>query len=154
MATLAVALLVEAGLALTSSRVPRALRLSLARLARWCGTCLDLAADPADTTADLTSGQDETTAEAALLADPGVRRRVHAVDAVLRRWPAGDTCLRRCLVLGHRLRSLQPRLRLGAVARDDGRLGAHAWLVVAGVALGDPLEDGQVLRSAASGPAR
>jgi hypothetical protein len=48
--------------------------------------------------------------------------------AVTRVWPAGDTCLRRCLVIGHRLRRLEPILRIGVRRDDDGRFAAHSWL--------------------------
>ena len=59
-----------------------------------------------------------------------------ALERVLRRWPRGTdaACLRRSLVLGHVLRDREPALALG-VLREDGRLRAHAWLVVDGVAL-------------------
>ncbi len=63
---------------------------------------------------------------------PGWTHRVlRATDTVLGHWPFRDTCLRRSLVLGWRLRSLSPVLRLG-VAEQDGAYQAHAWLVVAG----------------------
>lgn len=58
-------------------------------------------------------------------------RQVRATQRVLRRWPFGDTCLRQALVSGQRLRRLQPRLHLG-VAKIDGEVRAHAWLVVRG----------------------
>lgn len=45
-------------------------------------------------------------------------------------WPAGDTCLRRCLVLGRRLRMLDPVLRIGV--RRDGELVVHSWLEIGG----------------------
>lgn len=64
------------------------------------------------------------------------RRRRIAVDRVMRSWPFGDTCLRRALVLGHRIRPLRPVLVIG-VRHDEGALAAHAWLVVGGVTL-DP----------------
>src|SRR5690348_4475058 len=44
--------------------------------------------------------------------------RVRAARFVSARWPAGDTCLRRCLLLGNRLRDLDPVLRIGV--RRDG----------------------------------
>ena len=55
--------------------------------------------------------------------------RLRAIDRVLRRWPFGDTCLRRSLVWGHSLRARSPRLQIG-VARDGvGTIIAHSWLV-------------------------
>ncbi|MGH3612588.1 MAG: lasso peptide biosynthesis B2 protein [Pseudonocardia sp.] len=70
---------------------------------------------------------------------PGwVLGRCAAVDMVFRRWPFDNTCLRRALVLGQRLRRLDPVLVIGVRHDDAGRLAAHAWLTVRGVAL-DPL---------------
>ncbi len=66
-------------------------------------------------------------------------RRVRVAFAAVRRWPFGDTCLRRSLLLGHRLRHLDPVLRIG-VARSEGELAAHAWLEVGGYSL-DPESD-------------
>lgn len=71
-----------------------------------------------------------------LRARPWVRRRLRATRRVMRHWPFGDTCLRRALVSGHRLRRLHPALRVG-VAKIDGRIQAHAWLELNGVSL-DP----------------
>lgn len=61
--------------------------------------------------------------------------RVRAARLVAARWPAGDTCLRRCLLLGHRLRRLDPVLRIGVRRDASGRFGAHSWLEVAGMPL-------------------
>jgi hypothetical protein len=61
---------------------------------------------------------------------------LRATDRVMRHWPWGDTCLRRSLVLGHRLRRLSPVLRLG-VRSGDERPEAHAWLELSGGTL-DP----------------
>ena len=55
---------------------------------------------------------------------------------VLRHWPFGDTCLRQALVCGWLLRRLGPVLQLG-VAKVDGEVRAHAWLVVGGTVV-DP----------------
>lgn len=60
---------------------------------------------------------------------------IRAAVVVSRRWPAGDTCLRRCLVIGHRLRRLQPVLRIGVRRDESGTFRAHAWLEVDGHAL-------------------
>lgn len=66
------------------------------------------------------------------------RRRVRAARRVLKRWPFGDTCLREALVIGHRLRRLEPELHVG-VAKLDGEVRAHAWLVIGGNIL-DPFQ--------------
>jgi hypothetical protein len=59
------------------------------------------------------------------------------VRQVSRRWPWGDTCLRRCLVLGAVLAPAQPTLVLGVRKSQDGDFGAHAWLEFGGVPI-DP----------------
>jgi hypothetical protein len=58
------------------------------------------------------------------------RTAVLACTYAVARWPLGATCLRSCLVLGHRLRTLDPVLRIGV--RRDGELSVHAWLEIAG----------------------
>ena len=58
-------------------------------------------------------------------------RRVETSRRVLRHWPFGDTCLRQALVCGWLLRRLGPVLQLG-VAKVEGDVRAHAWLVVGG----------------------
>lgn len=68
---------------------------------------------------------------------PWARARVRATRRVLRHWPFGDTCLRQALVSGRLLRHLRPTLQVG-VARIDGEVRAHAWLVIQGAIL-DPL---------------
>lgn len=60
------------------------------------------------------------------------RRVVLACRMVVAHWPAGDTCLRRCLLTGHRLRRLHPVLRIGVRRDEDGRFSAHSWLEVGG----------------------
>lgn len=112
---LVVAVVVEVGLRTTT----------LPRLARALGT--PLALDGFDCYAD--------PADAVLLPDWAVRR-MHAVRRVLRHWPLGDTCLRQALVCGWLLRRLRPALQLG-VAKVDGEVRAHAWLVVNGTVV-DP----------------
>jgi Transglutaminase-like superfamily len=67
-----------------------------------------------------------------------IRRRAVAVKRVFAHWPFDSTCLRRALVLGQRIRRLDPTLAIGVRHDESGALTAHAWLVVAGVAL-DPL---------------
>ncbi len=63
-------------------------------------------------------------------------QRMHAVRRVLRHWPFGDTCLRQALVCGWMVRRLHPALQLG-VAKVEGEVRAHAWLVVNGTVV-DP----------------
>jgi hypothetical protein len=58
------------------------------------------------------------------------RRAAHAAVIVVAHWPAGNTCPRRCLLVGHRLRDLRPVLRIG-VRRDAAvKFGAHSWLEI------------------------
>lgn len=83
---------------------------------------------------DVTSAGAPGTATVVLPANTRVALR--AADAALSRWPFGDTCLRRCLLVGHRLRALRPVLRIG-VMRQEGTFGAHAWLEIGGATL-DP----------------
>lgn len=110
-----IAVVVEIGLSV--STVPRVARLLGVRIARGDE------AEPFATMSD---------AHAAW-----VGRRHVEVNRILRWSPIADTCLRRALILGQRIRRLDPVLVIG-VRHDDGVLAAHAWLVVAGVAL-DPL---------------
>lgn len=114
-AALALAVVVEVGLRTTT----------LPRLARALGT--PLAVDGSDAYA--------APADAVLLPDWAVLR-MHSVRRVLRHWPFGDTCLRQALVCGWLLRRLRPALQLG-VAKVDGEVRAHAWLVVGGTVV-DP----------------
>jgi hypothetical protein len=58
--------------------------------------------------------------------------RVRAARLVAAHWPAGDTCLRRCLLLGHRLRRLDPVLRIGVRRDSAGAFEAHSWLEIGG----------------------
>lgn len=66
-----------------------------------------------------------------------MRTPVVAATLVLARWPAGDTCLRRCLLVGHRLRRLGPTLRIGVHRDPAGAFSAHSWLEIEGRTL-DP----------------
>jgi len=87
--------------------------------------------------APLATPQEAAEARAAPLDLTAVeRRRLRAVGYALRRSPFGSTCLRRALCAGHVLRRRDPRLVVG-VAKRDGVVSAHAWLVVDGVNL-DP----------------
>lgn len=114
-AALVVAVVVEVGLRTTT----------LPRLARALGT--PLAVDGCDAYAG--------SAEARPLPDWALRR-VHASRRILRHWPFGDSCLRQALVCGRLVRRLQPALQLG-VAKVDGEVRAHAWLIVRGTVV-DP----------------
>lgn len=108
-AVVAVAVAVEVGLRVTT----------LPRLARALGVRLDgPPADPADPLAVLPAW---------------TRLPLSRVEAVLRRWPWDDTCLRRSLVAGQRLRGLDPVLRVGVRhGAQPGAVAAHAWLEVGG----------------------
>ncbi|GAA5114944.1 lasso peptide biosynthesis B2 protein [Haloechinothrix salitolerans] len=83
---------------------------------------------------DLTSARQPRAGDVVL--PRRTRTPVRACCAVASVWPGGDTCLRRCLLLGHRLRELDPVLRIG-VRRAAATFGAHAWLEIDGVPL-DP----------------
>lgn len=97
-------------------RVDRSLRRhdlrTTARLARVHLTPQELAAEPARLPA-------------------WALRRVELAQAVLRRGPVEETCLRRSLVVGHRLAALEPALLIG-IRDDEGTPRMHAWLRVAG----------------------
>lgn len=71
---------------------------------------------------------------------PLPRRYEAQVRALLRAsrwWPFGDTCLRRCLLLGLLLRREHPVLRIGIRRDTAGSFGAHSWLEVGDATL-DP----------------
>jgi hypothetical protein len=70
-----------------------------------------------------------------------MRTPVRACCLAVAHWPAGDTCLRRCLVLGHRLRALGPVLRIGVRRTDTGEFSAHSWLEIDGRTLDAAAED-------------
>lgn len=59
-----------------------------------------------------------------------IARVRHEVEWVYSRLGLPDTCLRRCLTAGFRLRAYQPRLVIGV--RKSASLDAHAWLVASG----------------------
>lgn len=88
-----------------------------------------------------------TAPPAPLVLQPWARLRVRAAVAVARRWPAGDTCLRRCLLIGHRLRRLDPVLRMGVRRAPDGTFVAHSWLEIDGLAIDPDAADYTLLRS-------
>lgn len=111
-AALALAPVVELGL-----RVAR-----LPRLAALLGVRLDLDARPVES--------------ATRLLPDRYQARLRAVRRVVRHWPFGDTCLRHALLAGVLIRRLGPVLQVG-VARREGEVRAHAWLLVDGVVV-DP----------------
>lgn len=76
------------------------------------------------------------------------RAAMFAAQAVVSRWPAGDTCLRRCLLIGHRLRRLDPVLRIGVKRDATGEFCAHSWLEFQGRALDPTAAEYAVLSSA------
>lgn len=111
---IAVLLAIEAGLRGTDLR----------RTCRWLRLRVDLASTaPAATGAAVLPGR--------------ARRAVRAHLAVVSRWPAGDTCLRRCLLVGHRLCARDPVLRIGVTRSADGAFAAHSWLEIGDATL-DP----------------
>lgn len=87
---------------------------------------------------DLDSAAPPAT-EPAVLPGRG-RTALRACSAATKRWRFGDTCLRRCLVVGRRLRGLDPVLRIG-VRRDGNGFLAHSWLEIDGRTL-DPASAG------------
>ncbi|MGH3974362.1 MAG: lasso peptide biosynthesis B2 protein [Pseudonocardiaceae bacterium] len=113
-----IALVVEAGLRLST----------LPRLTRLLGIQLGQDGEP----------EQQGSTQPADLPVAWIRRRTVAVNRVFAHWPFGGTCLRHALVLGYRIRRLDPNLVIGVRHNDSGALTAHAWLVVSGVAL-DPL---------------
>jgi hypothetical protein len=113
LAALAVAFVVEVGLWIGT--LPRLTKLFGIRLA--------------------SGSDDQPTGQALDVAPEWFQRRSAAVHRVLRHWPFGDTCLRRSLVLGQRIRRLDPVLVIGVRHDEHGKLAAHAWLTVSGVAL-------------------
>ena len=88
---------------------------------------------------DLTSDAGPTPEEIVL--PSGARGSIAAVYRVLAHWPWGDTCLRRALLLGHRLSWLDPTLRIGVRRAGDGRVGAHAWLEINGRSIDPEAEE-------------
>jgi hypothetical protein len=86
------------------------------------------------------SATQETIVEPDRLALPAwAWRRARIAAIVMRRWPFGDTCLRRALVTGNRLAPLAPQLMIGVHAAEAPQdVEAHAWLRIGGVDL-DPL---------------
>lgn len=65
---------------------------------------------------------------------------VRRVSRILRWWPFGNTCLRRCLVAGALLREAHPRLVLGVQRSPDQEIRAHSWLCLGGRSI-DPMSE-------------
>lgn len=80
-----------------------------------------------------------------LATDPEIPRRAEIVDKLYRYWPRRNSCLRRGVVLGFRLRRWAPTLMLG-VDRSTSELRAHAWVEVSGEVVGDETGDFAPLR--------
>jgi hypothetical protein len=80
-------------------------------------------------------GQLEPTDDATRVALPTwATRRARIALLVMRFWPFGDTCLRKSLVIGSRLRALSPQLFIGVrAAGGAGDISAHAWLRITGI---------------------
>jgi hypothetical protein len=109
--------------ALVLARIELSLRTEeLTATCRRVGVRLDLEPAP-----DLVGGGPVLPARA--------RKSARVVGVVLHRWPWGDTCLRQCLLLGHRLRHLGPTMRIGVRHTEDGSFSAHSWLEIDGRAL-------------------
>jgi hypothetical protein len=72
-------------------------------------------------------------------------RHVRALMRATSWWPFGDTCLRRCLLLGMLLRTERPALRIGIRRDEAGTFGAHSWLEIAGRSLDPASADFAVL---------
>jgi hypothetical protein len=95
---------------------------------------------------DLDSAEPPATTPVVLSGQP--RRAARATALLVRHWPAGDTCLRRCLLLGHRLRDLGPVLRIGVLRKPDGGFAAHSWLELDGATFDPGAADFAVLGAA------
>ena len=65
---------------------------------------------------------------------PWAVRRARIALLLMRGWPFGDTCLRKSLVIGNRLRALSPELFIGVRSSgESGDIAAHAWLRISGI---------------------
>jgi hypothetical protein len=87
------------------------------------------------------------------LSRDAIDRRAAAVDRLYRMWPRRDSCLRRALVLGYRIRAARPTMQIG-VAKEGDRVRAHAWIEVDGRVVGDESGDYAPLRRSGASPAR
>ena len=66
-------------------------------------------------------------------------RRAHIGWLTVKHWPFGDTCLRRALVMGNRLKPFDPQLVVGVRVSDGSTpVDAHAWVRIGDTDL-DPL---------------
>jgi hypothetical protein len=77
---------------------------------------------------------DETRSVPLVALPEWAKQRLRVVGSVMRKWPVDGACLRKSLVAGHRIRSMDPALKVG-VMRRDGSVAAHAWLEVQGRSL-------------------
>ena len=109
---------------------------SLPRLTRSLGIALVDKGEAVVPTAQLRPHLDAMTIE----------NRARMVDRLYRAWPRKNSCLRRALVLGYRIRAARPVLEIG-VAREEGSIRAHAWIEVDGRVVGDDSGDYAPLRS-------
>lgn len=116
-ACLGIAAVVEIGLRTTT----------LPRLARLMGTPLSVAESDGGATEPTKADE----AQERFVLPESAQRQVRATLRILRHWPFRDTCLRQALISGQRMRRHGPRLHVG-VAKVDGELRAHAWLVIRG----------------------
>ncbi|MCB1282075.1 MAG: lasso peptide biosynthesis B2 protein [Salinibacterium sp.] len=103
--------------------------ITLPRLAALVGAPLSIP-DPGGAAAETTGVRADEPQQPSTLPE-SAQRQVQATMRILRHWPFGDTCLRQALISGQRMRRLGPRLHVG-VAKVDGEVKAHAWLVVKG----------------------
>ena len=67
------------------------------------------------------------------------------VDLLYGAWPRKNSCLRRALVLGYRIRDAHPVLLIG-VSKEGGEIRAHAWIEVDGQVIGEKGGDFAPLR--------
>lgn len=84
------------------------------------------------------AADEEVTVPGATVPRWRVEQIMRIVVRVSRRWPFGDTCLRRCLVTGRMLVATGvPVTVVIGVRRSDAVVQAHSWLEIDGVSL-DP----------------
>lgn len=130
-----VELFLVAGLALAAEVAVKLF--ALPRLTRWLGIAL------VDGHSSTTTGS--SSGRIAALSRRAIETRARAVDRVYRVWPRKNSCLRRALVLGFRIRAANPVLQVG-VAQDNGSIRAHAWIEVEGAVIGESSGDYAPLR--------
>jgi hypothetical protein len=128
-------LLLVAGMALAAEIAVKVF--ALPRLTSWVGITL----------IDEKTGSQPTTRDnrAVGLTKSAIESRTRTVDRLYRVWPRKNSCLRRALVLGTRIRAAGPVLMIG-VAQEEGSIRAHAWIEVDGTVVGDTSGDYAPLR--------